>query len=225
MHLYHCILTFHDNLFYETRTAGRLYETGRDLHNIALTYALGLAQTTYFHSADVPNYGEEIGHVREAGVYVTPALGVNVQYEVNTFKFGTETDHVVEKPLNQNRPNFGRAKEIAVESRFHFGVLSEQARQLPRWIRMGLWMSKAQVEVLEIDLQKHTGRRTHLIDVYPLNPLDLPESARLGVFDLVSMRPSSLTENAEVTADSWWQGKLPDGRDVWLPEGMRYGLA
>ena len=29
MRLYHCTLTFHDSLFYETRTMGRLYETGR----------------------------------------------------------------------------------------------------------------------------------------------------------------------------------------------------
>jgi len=47
MHLYLCRLTFHENLFYATREMGRLYETGRYLHNYALTYALGLAVAPY----------------------------------------------------------------------------------------------------------------------------------------------------------------------------------
>ena len=36
-----CRLVLHENLYYATREVGRLYETGRCLHNYALTYALG----------------------------------------------------------------------------------------------------------------------------------------------------------------------------------------
>ena len=40
MHIYHCRLMLHEPLFFATREVGRLYETGRFLHNYALTYAL-----------------------------------------------------------------------------------------------------------------------------------------------------------------------------------------
>src|SRR4051794_40799461 len=73
MILYHCRLTFHDNLYYETRTLGRLYETGRLLHNIALCYALGFAQTTFFHEDNMPKYAQELAALSDSNIYVTPA--------------------------------------------------------------------------------------------------------------------------------------------------------
>src|SRR5688572_13782608 len=131
MLLYHCELTFHDNLFYETRTLGRLYETGRLLHNIALCYALGFAQTTYHHALDVPNYAEEMAALNQAGIYVTPANGDDVRYVVHTFKYGDERNAIFMERSNANIPTFGRAKEIGIGSRFSFGVLSEDSLSFP----------------------------------------------------------------------------------------------
>lgn len=224
MRLYDCELEFHDNLFYETRTLGRLYETGRLLHNIALAYALGFAQTPYHHAVDAPNYREELAILNVAGVYITPAGGENIQYVVNTFKLGDERNAVFMERSNANLPTYGRAKEIAVNSKFRFGVLSENSLEskFPKWIRMGLWMSKARLEVTEIALNE-TGADERTVSLYPLNPNDLPASAELKLFDLVSMRPSSLVENALIQADSWWKGKDPNTeRDFYLPVGMKY---
>ncbi|CAG0962685.1 hypothetical protein ARNL5_01038 [Anaerolineae bacterium] len=221
MWLYECHLHFHDVLFYETRTMGRLYETGRLLHNIALCYALGFAQTTYHHADDVPRYGEELAELNEASVYVTPAAGVDVRYAIHTFKLGDERNAVFMEKSNANIPTYGRAKEVMIGSHFQFGVLSEKSLTFPHWIRMGLWMGKARLEVREpVELRLVKGRKAETASTYPLNPTDLPDSAELRLFDLVSMRPSSLVENALIQAEDWWEGELPISGKFYLPAGM-----
>jgi len=52
----------------------------------------------------------------------------------------------MEKP--KNIPSYGRVKEIAAE-RFAVFAISEKPLTLPRWIRLGKWMSKAEVEIVE----------------------------------------------------------------------------
>lgn len=222
MILYHCRLTFHDNLYYETRTLGRLYETGRLLHNIALCYALGFAQTSYFHATDTPGYAQELAMLNEADIYVTPAAGEDVRYAIHTFKLGDERNAMFMERSNVNIPTYGRAKEISVGSRFRFGVLSEQPLTFPNWLRMGLWMSKAQLVIDEIPLRQVSEQRSETISVYPLNPADIPDSATLRLFDLVSMRPSSLVENALIDNEEWWAATLPNGSQIYLPIGLRH---
>ena len=224
MRLYDIELTLHDNLFYETRTLGRLYETGRLLHNIALSYALGLAQTPYHHAIDAPRYREELVPLNQAGIYVTPAKDMDIHFVVHTFKYGEERNSVMMERSNVNLPTYGRAKEIAVGSRFRFGVLSEGSRNFPEWIRMGIWMSKARLAVTEIPLNQ-VGGGENTVSRYPLNPRDLPDSAQLKVFDLVSMRPNSLVENALIQADAWWQGVDPKtDQRFHLPVGMYHNV-
>jgi CRISPR-associated protein Csc1 len=230
MYLYPCELTFHDHLFYETRTLGRLYETGRLLHNIALCYALGFAQTTYYHAEDRPKYAAEFAELNAAGVYVTPAAGEAISYVMHTFKLGDEAPglpaHIVQERRNVNRPSFGRAKEIAIGSRFRFGVLSATALSFPHWVRMGLWLSKARLMVGEaIPLRLVQGESERLVNVYPINPTDLPDTADLRLFDLVSMRPSSLVENALIAAGSWWIGAHPRLGELALPAGLQHRLS
>ena len=55
-------MTLHDNLYYASREFGRIYETEKYLHNIGLTYALGLVQPApaYFNSTQEPRYEEEL---------------------------------------------------------------------------------------------------------------------------------------------------------------------
>ncbi|MBX3086752.1 MAG: type I-D CRISPR-associated protein Cas5/Csc1 [Anaerolineae bacterium] len=224
MNLYLYQLTFHDNLFYETRTLGRLYETGRLLHNIALCYALGLAQTSYFHADDVPHYAEELANLNDRNIYITPAAGVDIRYVIHTFKLGDERSSVMMERNNANIPTYGRAKEIGVDSRFRFGILAASELTIPRWIRMGLWLSKARVEPLEqVALHETQPReREKRLSLLPLNPADLPSTATLRLFDLVSIRPSSLVENAEIEATDWWVGQLKNGKEIAFPVGLQH---
>ncbi len=217
MRLYACRLTFHENLFYATREVGRLYETGRYLHNYALTYALGLAQTSYFHQQQVPDYRGELEPLNEQGIYVTPGRGVKVSYDLVTFKYADNAYRVKMTPGSRNTPSFGRAKEIAVGSIFEFGILSRQPVHLPRWVRLGLWQSKALLEmVAEVELTSKTSVEQQAS--YPVNPLDTPGEFR--IFDLISMPPSSLLENP-VLMSEWWHAHTNHG-EWWLPANMRY---
>jgi len=217
MRLTLCRLTFHENLFYMTREAGRLYETGRYLHNYALTYALGLATAAYYQADHVPAYKAELGALNAQGIYVTPARGLNVRYQLVTFKFADNAYRVKTGKTDYNLPSFGRAKEVAVGSVFEFAVLHAVDFRPPRWIRMGLWRSKGHLEVIEqAELKPAKGEYMASL---PLNPLDF--GGRLKIYDVISMPPSSLVDHAIIEGD-WLRATLSNGEAFYLPAGMRY---
>ncbi len=210
-------LILHESLYFATREVGRLYETGRYLHNYALTYALGLAVAPYYSADQVPRYAEQLAPLNEQGIYVTPARGVKVDYTLATFKYANNAYHVEMEKGSRNTPSFGRAKELAVGSEFELAVLSRRKTlRLPRWIRLGLWRSKAFVawDTSEAELDKIKQDRASL----PLNPLDL-DSDPLA-FDLISMPPSSLVDHVLMTA-AWWMWQT-EGGVYRLPADLKY---
>ena len=216
MRVYLGRLTLHENLYFATREIGRLYETGRYLHNYALTFALGLANAPYFNAEQKPSYAEHLSPLNERGIYVTPARGVAIDYMLSTFKYANNAYHVEMTQGSRNTPSFGRAKEIAVGSVFEFAVLSEREMlKLPRWIRLGLWRSKAEIAWTKVEdaAQKLTAM---LRSSLPLNPLDV--SSAMRSFDLISMPPSSLVDHALLQTD-WW---VWDKNNKGLPAHMKY---
>lgn len=218
MYIHLGTLTLHENLFYATREVGRLYETGRYLHNYALTYALELAVAPYYHSEQKPRYAEQLSPLNEQGIYVTPARGATITYVLNTFKYASNLYHVEMQKGRFNTPSFGRAKEIAPESQFLFVVLSaHKPLQLPGWIRLGLWRSKARVEweVSEARWQSEDVFEASL----PINPLDLPTS-HLASLDLISMPPSSLIDHVTLRCASW-RAQTSKGM-FQVPAGLAY---
>jgi CRISPR-associated protein Csc1 len=212
-------LTFHENLFYATREVGRLYETGRYLHNYALTYALGLANAPYFQAQQVPAYATELGELNTQGIYVTPARGTNVSYQMVTFKYADNAYRVKMEPNSRNIPSFGRAKEVAVGSTFKFAVLHHNALKVPQWVRMGLWRSKAQVEIIgESELKPISGIKEQVASL-PLNPLDVQGDFK--IYDVISMPPSSLVDNARLQTE-WLKAEIPNHPPIYLPAHLRY---
>jgi CRISPR-associated protein Csc1 len=219
LYIYPGTLTLHENLFYATREIGRLYETGRYLHNYALTYALELAVAPYFHAEQRPRYREQLEPLNERGIYVTPARGMAIAYVLNTFKYANNHYHVQMQRGRLNTPSYGRAKEIAVGSTFQFAVLSKtETLMLPRWVRLGLWRSKAEVawEKAEAKRKKNTLAEASL----PINPLDVPDA--YASFDLISMPPSSLLDHATLDSE-WWLAETSSG-PLRLPAGMAYNF-
>jgi len=213
MWLAQCRVTIHEPLFYATREIGRLYETGRYLHNYALTYALGLAHSSFFNAEQVPHYAPDLAVLNEQPVYVSPAQPLDVHFQLATFKYGEEQLHVEMLQATRNTPSFGRAKEIAVGSRFECYVVSDHPIALPRWIRLGKWHSKALVAVEQVAVKEKTGP---FVCPVPLNPLDVPRGM-LRTFDIISMPPASLVTNARL------EGAFYDlGHGLGLPIGMRY---
>ena len=212
MYIYRCRIMLHEPLFFATREIGRLYETGRYLHNYALTYALGLVQSPWFHAEQVPHYADDLVPLRDM-CYVTPAAPEQVTFQLATFKYGEELLHVEMEQASRNTPSFGRAKELAPESTFRCYVLSAAPIALPRWIRLGKWHSKALVETEEIEVKL---RNDAYVAAGPLNPLDV-QAGVLRAFDIISMPPSSLVANARCSGDYY-----EVERGIGLPVGLRY---
>jgi len=215
-----CKLTLHENLFYATREIGRLYETGRYLHNYGLTYALGFAVAPYFNNSAIPRYPEDLSALNEPQIYVTPARPIDIMFELNTFKYADNRYRVKMELGQRNTPSFGRAKEIAVGSTFEFAVLSAKPNVMrDRWIRLGKWMSKGWVELCEeIEVDKtHTGEA---IADFPINPLDIATETKLQTYDLISMPPVSLLDNVHFSGPHY-QAKKDKKRYI-LPVDLAY---
>ncbi len=218
MHIYRCTLTLQESLYYATREMGTLYETGRHLHNYALSYALFYdtrIQVPYFCSSYRPTYANDLAPLTQAGIYVTPALPLQIDYLLATWKIGQVSYYRKSEQFGgRNYPaNIGRAKEIAPESTFACYVVSAAPLALPRWIRLGKWHSKALVQAEELEVKESTGDYTAAC---PLNPLDVPAGA-LRAFDIISMPPASLVANARCGGPYY---RVAQG--VGIPVGMRY---
>lgn len=213
-----CRLELHDFLFYASREMGRLYETERYLHNYGLTYALGLTRSSYASVAHMPHYEEDLSHLNEQGVYVTPAHPLRYAFAFHTFKMASVSYYTFTPQISSNQVVFGRSKELAPESRFEFFVLSEREVKLPRWIRLGKWMTKAR-----IDIQAHGTAQVKQGSYRAsgtLNPLDmdtLPENC-----NIVAMAPASLITNVYASGAHYEFTLEGKGQAVRLPAGMSY---
>lgn len=232
-YFYQCHLELHDYLYFATREIGRLYETEAVLHNYALSYALGFVDnpnygtesTTpeteyrYFCRNQVPQYCQHLSRLNDAGIYVTPAIALRHATALHTWKYADNRHHVEMQKTQKNIPSFGRAKEIAPGSQFGFFIISQQQScNLPHWIRLGKWMSKAKLVVTQIDLPKI--RSDHFFYPYPLNPLDVMPNYSIQGFDTINMPPVSLIRNVRLTGNFW---TVPGfGHPLQLPAQLCY---
>lgn len=236
--IYCCKIELHDNLYHATREIGRLYETEPVIHNYALCYALGLIDSEiyattvpeehsyrYFCPEQVPKYEEHLTPLNQQGIYVTPAHSIHHTSVLNTWKYANNNYHVEMQKTQKNIPSFGRAKEIAPESQFEFFIISQNDIQLkgklPKWIRLGKWMSKAEVDIQQVaKLESKTGDFTF---PYPLNPLDVMFTHQVVSYDVVNMPPVSLIQNVTVREGQFFQFENPfTSQKLKLPAKMEY---
>ncbi|MEH2031493.1 MAG: type I-D CRISPR-associated protein Cas5/Csc1 [Nostoc sp.] len=207
--IFRCQIELHDSLYYATREIGRLYETEAIIHNYALCYALGLVDSQiysttvaeehsyrYFCPEQVPKYEEHLTPLNQQQIYVTPARSLNHSSILNTWKYANNNYHVEMEKTQKNIPSFGRAKEIAAESIFEFFLISQKELKLPKWIRLGKWMSKAEVTVEP--LPKPKVAEGIFTCTHPLNPLDVMFTNQVISYDVVNMPPVSLIQNVQM---------------------------
>jgi CRISPR-associated protein Csc1 len=229
-HIYHCRLELHDSLYYATREIGRLYETEPILHNYALCYALGLVDSTvhstvvseahsyrYFCPGQVPRYEEHLTPLNEQGIYVTPARAVHYASVLHTWKYANNNYHVEMEKTQKNIPSFGRAKEIAPESVFECFIISEKLLTFPKWIRLGKWMSKAEVTIQP--LKPKLSKEGIFTCNHPLNPLDVMFTNQVLSYDTINMPPVSLIRNVQMRGEFYTFDEL---KDLKLPMRMSY---
>ncbi|MEW5858168.1 MAG: type I-D CRISPR-associated protein Cas5/Csc1 [Cyanobacteriota bacterium] len=206
-----CQIELHDSLYFATREIGRLYETEAVIHNYALCYALGLVDSEiysttvpeehsyrYFCPEQVPKYEEHLTPLNLQGIYVTPARSLSHSSTLNTWKYANNNYHVEMEKTQKNIPSFGRAKEIAPESKFEFLAVSKKPLALPKWIRLGKWMSKAEVAIVETQEVNSSSAEKEFIFPYPLNPLDVMFSHQVLSYDVINMPPVSLIQNVRI---------------------------
>lgn len=207
--IYRCEIELHDSLYYATREIGRLYETEAILHNYSLCYALGLIKSDtyrYFCKEQIPQYEEHLIPLNEQKIYVTPARSLRHASILNTWKYANNNYHVEMTKTQKNIPSFGRAKEIAPESIFEFFVISQNALKLPKWIRLGKWMSKAEVKMEQTQVKIKTG---NFSCTYPLNPLDVMFTNQVISYDVINMPPVSLIRNVTLNGEYYEELNLP----------------
>ena len=237
--IYRCQIELHDSLYFATREIGRLYETEPVIHNYALCYALGLVDSEiyattvaeedsyrYFCPEQVPKYEQHLTALNQQGIYVTPARSIFHSSTLNTWKYANNNYHVEMEKTQKNIPSFGRTKEIAPESKFEFFIISEKPMKLAKWIRLGKWMSKAELKIDEIT--KFESKNGDFISPYLLNPLDVMFSHQVISYDVVNMPPVSLIQNVKICGQYYKleeikiDGKYYKLENIQIPACMEY---
>ena len=118
-----------------------------------------------------------------------------------------------------NRPQEGRLRLLASGNHAVCYVISPNGHDLdiPAYIRLGKFMSKARVDVEELRYEVLPDADV-MIDAL-LNPADIPTTSHLLTYNIVNVPPAPLVHHARV------QGRmlrLSDGTH--LPDGMRFGI-
>jgi CRISPR-associated protein Csc1 len=230
MRIYRCQLTLLEATFFSSREVSATYQTEPVIGNIALAYAFNFCRSPYFNDG-VIHYKAHLSALNEQGLYVTPgtiigqprfSLGqFNAQPDAYWYAMGAGT--IVTRPDDGWAVGAGKTWRIARPGASPVKVQAETRPQslnpltILRYIRLGKFMSKAQVEVTEMPfeiVESETARLPLL-----LNPADLPADMPLTIFDLINIPPAPLVRNAHLGGRFY---KLKDG--TLLPAGMHFGV-
>lgn len=116
-----------------------------------------------------------------------------------------------------NRPQFGRIRYLSVGNKAVCYILSREPIQIPSYIRLGKFMSKACVESQPLKYQEVEGQDVSV--AFLLNPADLSSETEMNLYDLVTVPPTPLVKNALLSGPFY---RLQNG--AMLPAGMRFGV-
>ncbi len=234
MHIYCCEFELMENLFFASREVNNFFQTEPVIGNYALAYALGLCCAGYHNEGEI-TYAEDLEQLNDRGIYVTPgtltqeARFTVVQFNAlsDSYWFQMEQNAISvnrqrifnpkKKARAMNFPQVGRLKMLSIGNKGVFYVISRDEYRVPRYIRLGKFMSKA-----KISAYKQHYREVHAEDVlyrYYLNPNDLPSETQIGMFDMLNIRPTPLIRQVQLSGDFY---QLIDDTKIQLPAGMRF---
>lgn len=234
MHIYRCEFQLMEDLFFASREINNFFQTEPVLGNYALAYALGLCRAGYHNEGEI-TYAEDLERLNEAGIYVTPgtltekarfkvarfnALSDSYWYQMEQNAISVDRRRIFNPRLKARATNFpqiGRLKLLSIDNRGVFYLTSRDEFRVPRYIRLGKFMSKA-----KISAYKHHYREVHTQDVTYrnyLNPNDLPSNTQIGMFDLLNIRPTPLIRQVQLSGDFY---ELADDTKTLLPAGMQF---
>jgi len=116
----------------------------------------------------------------------------------------------------ENRPQYGRIRALAIGNVAHFYLVAEAPLELPSYLRLGKWMSKARLQTAAVPI---AGDEPGGHIPFLLAPADLAPETRLIAFDLLAVGPVPLIRQARLHGPCY---RLEGG--ALLPRGMRFNL-
>lgn len=216
--IYRCDLTLHDYLFFASTERGKVAETSPFVHNYALTYALSWVQTAWHNEQQKARYHEDLTPIRHR--YITPAKlmrGASIVMQYNTLSEQLK----FEKQRSIGYPDWGFIKCFKPGALFRAYVISSGAESFPRYIRLGKFMAKTKIDVVEArSVSEKDGNFTvsHL-----LNWSDLRKKP--VAFNVRAMSlPTRLISQAVFEAAEFLEARFHDGDEIRLPLEMGYLL-
>jgi CRISPR-associated protein Csc1 len=238
--IYRADLTLMEHTFFASREVGIYYITEPVIGNYALAYGLGLCAAPYNWNGP-PRYKQDLGPLNKRGLYVTPGtfLPESLRYALSQFNAQTDSyffrfdqNAISTDPKNKTRaanfPQSGKIRMLGLGSHAYFFLINGQGEtlRLPSYIRLGKFNSKARLtwEKLTLRSEEPIERENQQLE-YLLNAADLPADAatRLQGFSMYNLYPAPLLNQCHLSGD-FWQCEYREGKDVYVPIGMRFGV-
>lgn len=217
-------------VFFASRELSDTYYTEGTIGNYALAYALGWARSPYRllgQATGRPSYVEDLTPLADQ-CYVLPAwpaatsvsfrferfngLSDSYWYAMTNNRVATAREDLPLKRTGTTKPNSFRASNFPQTGRLRmiergnrFRTLVFGDGHLPDYIRVGKFMSKVRVEVLETVSVTALPEGVYDCHTY-LNSADLPPGLSLLSFDLISIPPASLLKNLRFRGPAWQVG-------------------
>ena len=234
MHIYRCEFELMESLFFASREVNNFFQTEPVIGNYALAYALGLCDASYHNDGEI-TYAADLERLNETGIYITPgtltekarftvvqfnAISDSYWFQMEQNAISVNRERIFNPRLKARAANFpqiGRLKLLSVGNRGVFYVTSREEFRVRRYIRLGKFMSKTKISARK-QRYREVQRETAIYPNY-LNPNDLPSGIRIGMFDLLNIRPTPLIRNLQLSG-SFCQ--LADDAQTLLPAGMQF---
>ncbi len=214
--VYRCDFTLHDYLFFASTEKGKVAETSPFVHNYALTYALGWAPVVWYNGQQKARYTSDLVLIHDH--YITPARlvrGASVVIQYNTLSERLRSD----KQRSIGYPDWGFIKCFKPGTLFRACVLSQGQEVLPRYIRLGKFMAKTQVEVVaakQIEQKQGACKVTHLLNWSDLREKPIAFNVR------ATSLPTRLISHSNFENIDFLHVTFPDNDEVNLPLNMSY---
>jgi CRISPR-associated protein Csc1 len=216
-------------VFFASRELSDTYYTEGTIGNYALAYALGWARSPYRLTGEAvskPSYLEDLVPLNQ-DCYILPAWSIldsptfrferfnglsdSYWYAMTQNRVATNREDLPrvrngEKPNTfrpSNYPQTGRLRTIERGNIFQTIVFGE--RELPEYIRVGKFMSKVRVDIIDEQPLIDLPVSEYTSSAY-LSTADLPQDIYLLSFDLISIPPTSLIKNLKFRGQAWQVG-------------------
>ncbi|MFW6130324.1 MAG: type I-D CRISPR-associated protein Cas5/Csc1 [Atribacterota bacterium] len=156
MKIYEYKIELMEDLMFVSTEYGNEYKAYGFIGNTALPYALGLIPV-HHKVFKKPQYLNHFSKLNERGIFLTPVtfLG-NIEYKLERFNCMPETHHLTwsddsGKGRTKIYPDEGWWRMISKGNRGIFYVLTKKKLNLPKYIRVGKFMSKCKIEGKEVN--------------------------------------------------------------------------